>query len=251
MLPLLHVVVHFSRLSNSLRATKSKLIAELNRHRSRLINLNLSLLSHIQHLSRKAASCDICFKEGWVDRSFVDVAQPRWVGSRYWESSFRVVILMLNPGQGKKKKPPVESKKLLQSFRDGGDSLDAVLKYQREGMKSWGKPPGRFLNFYCDGLGFDLEEIAFVNVAWCATEGNRYPKKMLDCCFSRHTAGLLEILEPSVVLASGVKTRGYAAGLHGTRVIRLIHHAHRKGNDVQTKELDRVKKELKALKSVN
>jgi hypothetical protein len=207
------------------------------------------LIKRVELLSRKAASCNECFKEGWVDRSFVDVAQPRWVGSRYWESSFRVVILMLNPGQGKVNERAIESKKRLQSFRDGEVSLDAVLKFQREGMEKWGKPPGRFLNFYHDGLNLDLEEIAFVNVAWCATEGNKYPKKMLDCCFSRHTAKLLEILEPSVVLASGGKTRGYAANVPGTRVIKLIHHAHRKGDDVQAKELERVKKELKALKS--
>lgn len=210
-----------------------------------------SLLSRIELLSRKAASCDICFKEGWVERSFIDLAQPRWVGSRYWESSFRVVILMLNPGQGKRKKLSIEQKKLLHSFRDGGDSLDAVLKFQREGMEKWGKPPGRFLNFYRDGLGFDLEEIAFVNVAWCATEGNKYPKRMLDCCFSRHTTGLLEILEPRVVLASGVKTRRYAAGLSDIPVIKLMHYAHRKGKEAEKKELERIKKELKALKSVS
>ncbi len=110
---------------------------------------------------------------------------------------------------------------------------------------------GRFLDYYCGKLGLDLDEIAFANVAGCATEGNNYPKKMLDCCFNKHTAGLLAILEPRVVLACGTKPRNYAANLLNIPVIKLLHHAHRKGKEAEKKELERIKKELRALKSIS
>ena len=200
-------------------------------------------------LSRSAASCSECFNEGWVKRPFTDLAQPRWVGSRYWESPCRVVVLMLNPGQGKANERARESMRLLQEFRDGAVGLDDIFKFQKEGMKLWGRPQGRFLDYYCGKLGLDLEEIAFANVAWCATEGNKYPKRMLDCCFSRHTARLFDILEPGVVLASGATTHRYAADLLDIPVIKLLHHAHRKGMAAEEKEVARVKKELKALKA--
>ncbi|HNQ78845.1 MAG TPA: hypothetical protein PLA03_01265 [Acidobacteriota bacterium] len=183
-----------------------------------------------------------------MKRPFMDVAQPRWVGPKYWGSPCRVVVLMLNPGQGKKKELPVESKKRLHNFRDGTASLDDIFMRQKEGMKQWGWPKGRFLDYYCGKLGLDLDEIAFANVAWCATEGNNYPRKMLDRCFNKHTARLFEILEPRAVLACGTKTRRYAAGLTDITVIKLLHHAHRKGNEAEEKEIERVKEELKAQK---
>lgn len=208
-----------------------------------------SLMKQVSSLSLSAASCSECFSEGWVKRPFIDVAQPRWVGPRYWECPCRVVVLMLNPGQGRANERARESKRLLQGFRDGAVDLDDIFKFQKEGMKLWGRPKGRFLDYYCGKLGLDLDEIAFANVAWCATEGNNYPRKMLDCCFNKHTARLFEILEPRVVLACGAKTRKYAADFAGITVIKLMHHAHRKGKVVEKKELERVRKELKAIKA--
>jgi len=203
----------------------------------------------VSSLSLSAASCSECFSEGWVKRPFIDLAQPRWVGPKYWDSPCRVVVLMLNPGQGKANERARESKKLLHGFRDGAVGLDDIFKFQKEGMKFWGRPQGRFLGYYCGKLGLDLDEIAFANVAWCATGGNKYPKRMLDRCFNKHTARLLDILEPGVVLASGATTRSYAAVLAGITVIKLMHHAHRKGKAAEKKELERVRKELKALKA--
>ena len=133
-----------------------------------------STFQTFDHLSRKAASCSECFSEGWVKRPFIGIAQPRWVGPKYWESTCRVVVLMLNPGQGKANERARESKRLLQGLRDGVVGIDDIFKFQKEGMKLWGKPKGRFLDYYCGKLGLDLDEIAFANVAWCATEGNNY-----------------------------------------------------------------------------
>jgi len=48
-------------------------------------------------------------------------------------------------------------------------------------------------------MGLTLSRIAMANVAWCATDGNRYPPGMLRRCFSRHTAELLQALRPDVM----------------------------------------------------
>ena len=46
-----------------------------------------------------ATGCRDCFKRGEVSATDIDVAQPRPMGHRYWDLSFRVAILMINPGR--------------------------------------------------------------------------------------------------------------------------------------------------------
>lgn len=138
----------------------------------------------------------------------------------------------------------------IRAFRDGNIVLRTILESQREGMKSWGNPPGRFQSFYVDGLGLDFDDIAFANVAWCATEDNRYPRTMLNRCFSRHTGPLLSILRPDVVLASGSQAQAFAQSvselLPATKVIKVLHYAHREGAVASQKEFTRVRSALAA-----
>jgi hypothetical protein len=141
--------------------------------------------------------------------AFIDVAQPRWVGPKYWETAPRTVVLTINPGRSPKNSTVApEFLSQIRQFREGTLPLQAILNGQRERMEFWGH--GRFKRFYIDGLGLDFDNIAFANVAWCATADNSYPRSMLLRCFAKHTGPLLKVLRPDVVLCSGGPTHPFA-----------------------------------------
>ena len=196
-------------------------------------------------LARSATNCRECFILGEVSEPDINVAQPRWVGPAYWGSLFRVAILMLNPGQSGATPQAMEYLVRIRAFRDSVMPLQPILDRQRESMKLWGNPPGRFTNFYLAGLGLNLDEIAFANVAWCGTKWNKYPRTMLNRCFSRHTGPLLELLRPNVVLLSGKPTHTFASMIRGlvpaARVVKMFHYAHREGRTAEQTEFTRVK----------
>lgn len=206
-----------------------------------------------ENLARAATGCRECFTRREVSAPFIDVAQPRWVGQKYWESSFRVAILMLNPGQSRRDSEAREFLRLIQEFRNRSIELRRILEGQREAMKSWGNPKGRFTAFYIDGLGLDFDDIAFANVAWCATANNSYPETMLDRCFELHTGPLLRILRPTVILASGSKAHSFGkkvcAILPEATVIKIMHYAHREGRAAEQRELLWVRSALKAARA--
>jgi hypothetical protein len=108
----------------------------------------------------------------------------------------------------------------------------------------------RFRQSYSEDLGLDYEDLAFANIAWCGTLDNRYPRRMLDKCLSRHTGPLLHILEPEVVLLSGQSTHRFKGcieeRLPQARVICMWHFAHRKGEAAWARECRRVKAALPA-----
>jgi hypothetical protein len=202
----------------------------------------------LENLARAATKCRECFRLGEVVDPFITVAQPRWVGTKYWQSKFRMAVLMLNPGQSREDERAKAFLARIRSFRDGTTALRSVLEHQRDGMKLWGNSPGRFTGFYIDGLGLNLDEVAFANVAWCGTAENRYPRTMLERCFERHTAPLLDLLRPNVILASGGPTHRFAKRaaklIPGTHVIKILHYAHREGRIVERKELLKIRSEL-------
>ena len=188
-------------------------------------------------VARNAIECRECFTRGEVSAPFINVAQPRWVGPRYWNYPWRVLILMLNPGQSRPDAGAKTFLKLIRQYREGTMELRSILEGQRESMRRWGNPPGRFTRFYIEGLGLTFDEIAFANVAWCGTAGNVYPRTMLARCFARHTGPLLQILRPDVVIASGRPAHAFAGQicelLPTTRVIKALHYAHREGRAVE------------------
>ena len=125
---------------------------------------------------------------------------------------------------------------------EGTTTLQMILNDQRKGM-GWSK-------FYIDGLRLDMDEIAFANVAWCATKGNIYPGTVLRRCFDQHTARLLELLSPHVVLAAGRKAQAFEPAVSGLsckpRFLSVLHHAHGEGQAAGHRELTRVRSNLKA-----
>lgn len=204
----------------------------------------------------RACFVDITFKNKkseleLIKPSLIDIAQPRWVGPRYWASAPRVAIVMLNPGSGagrsdakNEESPDKRSLSLIQSFASGAGPLSAVFDHQAKDMPNWGG--GRFVSFYLTGLNLELNNVAFANVAWCATSNNCYPTAMLKRCFDTHTGTLLHALAPNIILLSGSGTHRFASHVGDlipeASVIRMFHYAHRESADAESAELERVKK---------
>jgi hypothetical protein len=206
-------------------------------------------LSKLEQLSRDATKCRFCFEHYGLAAPVTDIAQPRWIGPKYWESAKRVAIVMVNPGSGensKKKELNRQGLPMLYDFRDGSVSLSDLFKKQKIAMSQWGSSSGKFKDFYIDQLGLDLDEIALANIAWCADLKNEHPRSMLQECFSRHTSDLLKLLDPHIILLAGRVTQSFskpiAENLPEATIVNMLHHAHREGNDASEAEWARVRK---------
>jgi hypothetical protein len=191
-------------------------------------------------LYRCALQCRICFAEQrGLTAPIIDLAQPRWVGSRYFRAKLRIIFVMMNPGAGGPSKEAGNrvSREMLLKFRDGDATFSKILAFQRQHMKSWGRPAGRFLNFYTKDLGLDLDKVAFLNVALCATAGNLYPNWMLDRCFADYTGEILRRLDPSLVVLCGGSVQRFTSKIKArcpsARVESVLHHSHREGRSVE------------------
>ena len=199
----------------------------------------------LEALADKAVGCRVCFDLGEVKPARITRAQPRWVGSRYWETSPRIMIVLLNPGSGANRTDSADDRllSLLDAYAENRGTLAAIMDHQAADMPNWGN--GRYARFYLEGLGLDLESIAFANVAWCATHKNKYPQKMLSRCFARHTLPLATVLSPDVILLSGSKTHAFESVIQNqrpnVRIIKMLHYAHRKGHIPERDELLRVR----------
>lgn len=209
----------------------------------------------LEHICSRAVWCRVCFQQGLVKPALIELAQPRWVGPRYVESRPRIVAILLNPGAGKGKGELGNDglAKLLPRYRDGEIGLGQVFEFQRNHLRTWGRPAGRFLNYFVVGLGLDLESLAFANLAWCATQKDQYPDRMLKQCFGRHTGPLLEWLNPDVVLLSGAKVQAFrgmiAAECPMARMIGIPHFAHREGKASEEEALASARSEINEIKA--
>ena len=133
---------------------------------------------------------------------------------------------------------------LLHGFADGTASLEDIFQHQEADMPDWNY--GRFLAFYGDGLRLSLSDTAFGNIAWCATKGNNYATDMLKQCFEKYTSCLIQILDPTVVLLSGLSMPDRVLDdvqelLPDAQVIWMLHYAHRKGREAEETEFARVR----------
>jgi hypothetical protein len=99
----------------------------------------LKVKPEFEHLARAATRCRECFTLGEVKAPYIDVAQPRWVGPKYWTCHFRVVILMCNPGQSQDNSAWAKKvRRLIHEFREGTANIRTILKSQREAM-NWSR----------------------------------------------------------------------------------------------------------------
>lgn len=209
--------------------------------------------STVEALYERAMGCTACFYEGSaLHLPTIDLPQPRWVGPSYRTSNPRVLIVMLNPGQGDG--PQLEQnlrlKSILHQYKRRETGFAAILEFQREHMRVWGRPQGSFLPFYTSSLGLELDALSFINVALCATKENKYPRSMLSRCFEAHTASIACELQPKVVLLSGSATHSFAPDflrrLPGAQVVPMLHYAHREGGEAEARELARIREILAA-----
>jgi len=160
----------------------------------------------------EAVGCNRCFPEMGVVRADVDIAQPRYVGPNYWASSERRLFFMINPGAGSGSSLDQTMRGEIISYRDGRLNLEELFLRQRERFPDWGR--GKFLPFV-QKLGGSLDDIALLNVAWCATRGDKYPVIMLETCFAAHTLRAVRALRPTTIIACGKSAQKFArrAGL--------------------------------------
>ena len=198
----------------------------------------------LKSLFKNAVHCQVCFNNGWVSHSLINIAQPRWIGPQYYSSKPKILIILLNPGSGgDTRQANKRLLTLLEGYKDGKNTIDEIFEHQAQDIHNWGQ--GRFANFYLTGLDLSLQNIAFANVAWCASAGNSYPGQMLSECFNRHTSSLVQLLAPEVVILSGSNVYRYGEIIRrlspNTQIISTLHYAHREGYYVERQELGRVK----------
>lgn len=214
--------------------------------------------NEFEKLCHKAVECHKCFEKDFVEPSLnhttIKIAQPRWIGQAYWDTSPRVLVIMINPGAGnskdiKRKQIDDETLALLQGFASQEKSLYEFFDHQKEDAKRW--RDGKLVKFYTDDLGLEFEKIAFANIAWCSTNGNNYPSKMLEQCFSEHTQKLLNILSPNIVLLSGGATHRFEnrIELPSAKIIKILHFAHRKGPSAWKQQAMFIRQEIESWNS--
>lgn len=202
----------------------------------------------IESLAKQAVACSACFHRRLAERAFVDLAQPRWIGPDYWTTDPRVVIVMLNPGSGAFRSDGADDRlrDLLHGFASGATPLEAVFTHQAHDIPHWGR--GRFKTFFLDGVSLQLDRLALVNIAWCATKGNTYPSAMLEACLARHTLPLLRLLRPDRIVLSGSNTHPFTERIRSViphaRVLPTFHYAHRKGNAAQRLAVEQLRNAL-------
>jgi hypothetical protein len=196
-------------------------------------------------ICRAAVGCSECFKDGSrLRRGFIDVAQPRFIGTGYWTSAQRILVLMINPGKGRDDEDHRLGAVRIREFGSGQDVLAEIFQRQRDGLHKWGK----FMSFCSGSLGLKVDGLALANVAWCSTNGNDYPPWMLNECFNRHTERLVRLLSPDEILLGGSDLRRFRERLKqaapSARVILTPHYAHRKSREYERQEAQRIQSEL-------
>jgi hypothetical protein len=140
---------------------------------------SIGTIAAVEDLFKKSMNCRSCFENGISVTANIDIAQPRLIGKNYFSATPRIMVIALNPGAGnsaEKRKANKAFSQYLYSYRDGTKTLAELFSFQAEYMQQWGTPPGRYLRFYCDGIGLTLNDIAMANIAWCADANNTYPR---------------------------------------------------------------------------
>jgi hypothetical protein len=173
-----------------------------------------------------AIRCNACFETGQLTRSYVDLPQPRYIGPGYINAHPKIAWVMINPGAGSANPGNQSWHSVLMAYCDGEASLDDVFAEQRRHFRAWNK-----LLPFLDQHGLDVDSIALVNIAWCASKNNEYPKEMLLHCWDRHTSSWLAALAPDIVILSGSAVHRFETQINSllpaARVIKTFHYAHR------------------------
>lgn len=202
------------------------------------------IVPELTAIAMGAAQCRDCFAGGHLPEATIKIAEPRWVGRTYWQSEPRILFMMINPGAGGGEADR-RYDSLLRDFRAGRTDLRSVFLQQERDLPSWGWPTGKFKQFYLDAPRLALNDIAFANLAWCATGDNSSPESMLVHCFDTHTSALLRLLAPNLVFLSGRKVAPFAPVIQrclpAARIEPILHYAHRLGAEATDREGERIR----------
>lgn len=166
----------------------------------------------------------------WVFRSLVGSV------SRYWAATTRIVIVLLNPGDSTNLGEAWNrrERECFESFYHGGDyqQIREYFRTRRDEERNAATAARPVFSWYENTFSLEFEEIAQLNIAWCASRGNQY-RRMLRPCFERHTGALLQALEPHAVLLSGSGTHQFEGAIRelipNVHVQKTVHYAHREG----------------------
>lgn len=188
----------------------------------------------LERICAQAVCCNRCFPKMAVVRPSVNLAQPRYVGPNYWSSKERRLLLMINPGAGDEAPSDQAMRRDLISYRDQTISLEQLFERQRAYFAEWGR--GKFLP-YVKSLGGPLASVALLNVAWCSTQGDKYPTARLQTSLDAYTKRAIEALQPTTIVACGDKVQAFARNA-GPSFVPAPHFAARFAID-----FDKVKQE--------
>jgi hypothetical protein len=124
------------------------------------------------------------------------------------------------------------------SFRDTTQRLMSEL---------WGWPPGKYGRTIKDH-GAQLASIAIINLAQCPVPDNKY-QSILEKCWFEWTSKMLEILRPSTIVAQGEQVYNFLLKHKsqlpmGTELLKGIHHADRRSQEIKDEILSIVKKSI-------
>ncbi len=84
-------------------------------------------------LFKKALHCQSCFREGICHWADIDIAQPRFIGRGYWDSTKRILLLLLNPGSGNlktKREHNIPFKKILYDYKAERIGLKELFEFE-------------------------------------------------------------------------------------------------------------------------
>jgi hypothetical protein len=195
---------------------------------------------------RAAAGCTHCFNTiPGLEPVAQGVPKPRWIGSRYWTAATRVVVVLLNPGDSTNLGDDWNrrEREWFEAFYLGGDydQLRDYFRTRRNEEVQATTPARRVFSWYESTFHLAFEDIAQINVAWCASRRNQY-RRMLRPCFERHTVALLKALEPHAVLLSGSGTHQFENAIKQmiptVHTQTTIHYAHREGRTREMAEAE-------------
>lgn len=164
-------------------------------------------------------SCDYCSCNNYPnllrDDSF-NLPQPGYIGTNY--KNTRVLLVGQNPGvptydPSDPGRPDKKYADALITVRDKANakSMARLKSIEDEIMPTWSVVQRQFPLAEC---GLQLDDIAYVNLVRCRTKGNAMPGSYITrACINNHFIGLLDWLQPRVVVCIGKWAHNYIGTL--------------------------------------
>jgi hypothetical protein len=102
----------------------------------------------VERIFRVAVACRECFVGSKLRPALVDIAQPRPIGTNYWTSDLKIVLVLVNRAAGKVIHDAANGRfaRRIHSYaQNGPGALSPVFEHQITEMPDWGD--GKFRKF--------------------------------------------------------------------------------------------------------